>query len=169
MESMLYSKLMLTIAPPIDYKNKLRLHADIADNDFANLMLLHTLELLDKVNAPVEDETMPFHLPDIKTVDMSESDCISYLRFRKEDVQVLAHELWPRVSLFFPQDSTYDAIQCKYKYKTNFETGLMMVLYRLARPVRLRPDMERYWHVRKSRLSSIIQTFVTALHKHCDS
>jgi len=44
---------------------------------------------------------------------------------------------------------------------------MLMVLFRLARPVRLRPEMEKYFHTRKSKISAIIHTFVRALFQVC--
>jgi nuclease HARBI1 len=45
-----------------------------------------------------------------------------------------------------------------------YETGLLLVFFRFARPRRLRPDMERFFRMRKSKLSGAIWTFTDALY-----
>jgi hypothetical protein len=41
----------------------------------------------------------------------------------------------------------------------------MFLLYRLAVPRRIHPDMERFFGVRKSKISAAIITFVDALYE----
>ena len=49
-------------------------------------------------------------------------------------------------------------------YTVHYETGILVLLYRLSFPRRLRPEMERYFGIRKSKLSAIISTFVDAFY-----
>ena len=53
------------------------------------------------------------------------------------------------------------------RYEVPYETGFLVVLYRLACVWRLRPEMEQYFGIRKSKLSSILKTFANALHAFC--
>ena len=57
------------------------------------------------------------------------------------------------------------SIKCHNQYNTHFETGMIILLYRMSCPRCLCPDMEHALKMRKSKLSSIIHTFSTALHQ----
>ena len=57
------------------------------------------------------------------------------------------------------------SIKCHNRYNTHFETGMIVLLYKMSRPQRLHPDMEHELKMRKSKLSSIIHTFSTTLHQ----
>lgn len=56
-----------------------------------------------------------------------------------------------------------DQIQCANRYTCPYETGILLCLHRLSRPRRLRPEMERYFSMRKSKISAVISTFMMAL------
>ena len=66
------------------------------------------------------------------------------------------------VTLF---DGNKSSIQCKNRYTTHFETGMIVLLYRMSRPRRLHPEMEQSLKIWKSKLSSIIQTISRAQYK----
>ena len=51
------------------------------------------------------------------------------------------------------------------QYTIKYENGILILLYHLSHPQRLRPDMEKIFWIRKSHLSAIIQTFSEALYK----
>ena len=59
-------------------------------------------------------------------------------------------------------EGTRMSIKCHNQYNTHFETGLIILLYRMSHPRCLHPDME---HELKMRLSSIIHTFSAALYQ----
>ena len=58
---------------------------------------------------------------------------------------------------------TRTSIKCHNRYNTHFETGMIILLYKMSHPWRLHPDMEHELKMRKSRLSSIICTLSTPL------
>ena len=60
---------------------------------------------------------------------------------------------------------TRTSIKCHNRYNTHFETGMIILLYRMSHPRHLHPDMEHELKMRKSKLSSIICTFSMALHQ----
>ena len=95
--------------------------------------------------------------------DLSQSDCIENCRMRKEHLSTVCNKLWPRMRHLF--DGSKSSIQCENRYSTHFETGMIVLLYRMSRPRRLCPDMEESLKIRKSKLSSIIQTFSRALYQ----
>ena len=57
------------------------------------------------------------------------------------------------------------SIKCHNQYNTHFETGMIVLLYRMSCPQCLHPDMEHELKMRKSKLSLIICMFSTALHQ----
>ena len=62
-------------------------------------------------------------------------------------------------------EGNISSIRCKNRYTTHFETGMIVLLYRMSHPRCLCPEMEQLLKMRKSKLSSIIHTFSAALHK----
>ena len=84
-------------------------------------------------------------------------------RFRKDDLQEIADSLWPKLKPFL--EGTRGKIMVQNQYQCPYETGLLLVLYRLARPRCLRPELETYFCMRKSRISAIISTFMDALYE----
>ena len=96
-------------------------------------------------------------------LDLSQSDCIENCRMQKEHLSTVGNKLWPRMRHLF--DGNKSSIQCENRYTTHFETGMIVLLFRMSCPRRLRPEMEQSLKIRKSKLSSIIQTFSRALYK----
>jgi hypothetical protein len=110
-----------------------------------------------------EDTTIQWDLPPPLIRDMSESECVNEFRFRKEHLQLLSNKLW---TLMMPHlEGTHDCIRVENRYSLPFETCLMFLLYRLAVPRRIHPDMERFFGVRKSKISAAMITFVDALYE----
>ena len=71
--------------------------------------------------------------------------------------------LWTRISTHI--NGNYELVVCQNRYTVPFECGLLILLYRLSRPTRIRPEMERFFNMRKSKLSSIILTFTSAVYE----
>jgi hypothetical protein len=95
--------------------------------------------------------------------DMSDSVCFNDLRFRKVHLQEVAKKLWPLMEPHL--EGNYDRIRLQNGYTLPFKTCLMILLYRLAAPHRIRPDMERFFAIRKSRISAALNTFVDAMYE----
>jgi DDE superfamily endonuclease len=94
--------------------------------------------------------------------DFNDSECINDFRFRPEHLHELADALWPRLSPFL--EGNREKIVVGHRYTAPFETCLLVYLFKMARPVRLRPECERHFGMRKSHISAIIQTFGHALY-----
>ena len=60
---------------------------------------------------------------------------------------------------------TRTSIECHNRYNTHFETGMIVLLYRMSGPRHLHPDMEHALKMKKLKLSSVICTFSTSLHQ----
>ena len=123
----------------------------------------HTITYLSSIYRPILDETIDFDSPPTLINDYNESTCISFFRFRKSDLLELSALLWPRISMHL--NGEYERIVCENRYTIPFECGLLILLYRFSRPTRIRPDMERFFGMRKSKLSSIILTFARAIYE----
>jgi hypothetical protein len=94
--------------------------------------------------------------------DYDDATCVSEFRFRKQDLVELAALLWPKFKQHLDGDK--GTIRCLNRYVCHYETGLLIILYCLSRPRRLRPDMEQFFGMRLTHLSSVIATFMTAMH-----
>ena len=159
------SACLLVSSPPLDYSNPEVTRSYLMDNDFNSLFLYNSIRLYQRISTPLEDTSIPFGAPDLEVEDISESDAIYYFRFRKQDLKGTTEALWPRLRLFLPEDSSKTRVICNNRYTCHYETGILMLLFRLSRPVRLRPEMERYFRSRNSRISAIIHTFLLALYR----
>jgi nuclease HARBI1 len=93
--------------------------------------------------------------------DYNEATCINFFRFQKNDLQELATLLWPRIQTHL--NGNYDQIICINQYSIPFESGLLILLYRFSQPNRIRPNMEKFFCIQKSKLSAIILTFTNAM------
>jgi hypothetical protein len=94
---------------------------------------------------------------------MSDSDCINDLRFRTIHLETVAQKLWPLMQPHLEGD--YDHIRLQNRYTLPFETCFMLLLYHLAAPHRIQPDMEHFFGIRKSKISAALNTFVDALYE----
>jgi len=96
--------------------------------DFTFYLAYHAFTLMSKVTSPVEDTTIPFHLPPPQLENFTDSDCILDFRFRKDELFDIMAALYPRMIIFFPDGSTYEKIKCENKYVCPFETGFLLIL-----------------------------------------
>ena len=108
------------------------------------------------------NETIDFEAAPLKIIHLDESKCIFDYRFRQRDLLEIANRLWPKMQLYL--EGTRDKILDKNRYTCSYETGLLLVLFRLSRPRRLRPEMETYFKMRKSHISATLNTFIDALY-----
>jgi hypothetical protein len=131
--------------------------------DMVDMVLETTVRYGNSIYHRFFDPSINFMAPPLIVGDLDESSCISEFRFRKEHLQELANLLWPKLSLFLEGDK--DKIKVKNKYTCPYETGILLVLYRFAKPRCIRPDIEKFFRMRRSRISSVIKTFVDALHE----
>ena len=123
----------------------------------------HTTRYIRKLYRPIVDETIDFESPPKLIDNYNESMCINFFRFRKADLQELANLLWPRMTMYLNGDR--DRISCQNRYTIPYEAGLLVMLYRFSRPSRIRPEMERFFCMRKSKLSAILSTFTCATYE----
>lgn len=112
-----------------------------------------------------QDESIDFDAPPllIKDLDNRGPSTKIEFRFRTAELQDIADLLWPKVSVYLegPQHS----IKVTSGYCVPYETGFLVLLYRLTYPCRLRPEMEKKFCIRAPKLSCIIKTFLHAFYK----
>ena len=94
--------------------------------------------------------------------DFDNSTCISCFRFRQDDLQHFSDLLWTRLEGHF--NGPKESVEVENRYRVPFETGILLLLYRLARPHTLHCDMEGFFGMRKSHISAAIRTFVDVLY-----
>ena len=68
--------------------------------------------------------------------------------------------LWPRLREYLPGE--IDWIQVNNNYRCRFDTALIVMLFRFSRPRRFRPEMEAFFGMRCSHLSSILKSITYA-------
>jgi hypothetical protein len=97
----------------------------------------------------------------IEDID-GDAEAVKDFRFRKDQLSTICDKLWPRIQPYLIGD--YDNIKCHNGYACPFESGILLVLYRLSAPRRLRPEFERKFFMPKSKLSACIKTFMEAIY-----
>jgi hypothetical protein len=139
--------------------------SDIDDNfDTMNVIVRPAIQQVlvygSFIYGKIEDESINFNQR--RTIqDFTCSECVNDFRFRKEHLQDLSHKLWPRLSPFLGDNRDHLILQ--NRYTAPFETCLLVYLFKMARPVRLKPDCGRKFGMRKTHLSVIVNFFVNAL------
>jgi hypothetical protein len=131
-------------------------------DSFVDTMVNETNRLARHVYKPVVDCDVNFDGPTLLIEDLDESKCIHDFRFRRSELNEMATLLWPKISLYL--EGAKEEIKCINRYVCHYETGLLLCLFRLSRPRRLRPEMEKYFSMRKSKISAIISTFMDAMY-----
>jgi len=106
-----------------------------------------TMMVASSLLAPIEDFTIQWG-KSMLISDINESDAINEFRMRKADLQEVADKLWPKFSALLPGENLMkDEVRVSHGYTVPYETGFLILLYRLSRPRRLRPDMEKYFGI----------------------
>lgn len=100
------------------------------------LFTLGTLEKHSEFHTVTEDTSIEFGCPMV-IYDFNKSQCISHFCFRKNHLKDVSNALWLQLNLM----GIYDSVICRNIYICPFETVLLVLLYRLSRPRRIRPDM----------------------------
>jgi hypothetical protein len=95
--------------------------------------------------------------------DLSKSICASDFRFRKDNLQKVADLLWPCLNVYL--QGKRDDMKVENGYLTSYETGFLIILYQMSTLCRIRPEMEKFFLMRKSKLSAILNTFLTVFYK----
>ena len=95
--------------------------------------------------------------------DLSEDDALSHFCFQKVHLQEVADKLWPRLQCFLVGHR--DSIKVnKGTYSLPYETLLLLVLYRLSRPRRIRKETGGFFGMHKSKISTGITCMIHAMH-----
>ena len=133
-----------------------------SDDDVELLEMLteHTLTWAHRVLSQVQNDKIVFGQR-LFIMNFTDSECISHFRFRKNDLQAFADQLWPRVSPFLGPNNQDLTLQ--NRYHAPYETCLLIYLFKMSRPRRLHEDCESVFGMRKSHLSSAILTFARGL------
>jgi hypothetical protein len=133
------------------------------EDDTVDHVIRSTMVYSNYIYRPILDETIDFTRCPLKISDLDDSKALLDFRFHKDDLQEIADSLWPKLEPFL--EGMHDKIMVQNQYQCPYKTGLLLVLYRLARPCRIRPELETYFSMRKSRISAIISTFIDAFYE----
>ena len=130
------------------------------DDLFPEMLCVLSILQHDRTYKQLEDVSVDWGRR-LKVADINESDCDSEFRFQKDDLQEVADALWPRLQPYLGLDP--EAIECKNRFKCPCETMLLLLLFRLARPRRIRPDMEKYFGMRRTHVGVALDKIQLAL------
>ena len=109
----------------------------------------HAIDLHHKVTSYYGDKTIQWKCMRLID-DFTEAESILHCCMRKENIRTIADKLWPKMLPKIGEER--EAIQCRNRYRVHYETGILLILVRFARPVRYRPELERMFGLRKSHL-----------------
>ena len=138
---------------------------DDSDDELLDAMV-HTLfakvvDLDEQVNGFIEDTSIEWGQK--KCIDdFDDSACNINFRFRKNHLKAFTDSLWPRISNYLQGDR--ERIILSNRYTAPYETCVLVYLYKMHRPMRLRPECESFFGMRMSHLSHIVRTFGDALY-----
>ena len=93
--------------------------------------------------------------------DVTEAEAVLHFRFRKPDLIIVLDRLWGQLSPFL--QGTRDNIKVKGRYTTPYETGMLLLMYRMAHTSRVRPEMELFFGMRHCHIGCVIDSFSEAL------
>jgi hypothetical protein len=147
----------------VDYiatNRRMRLHQFIHE---ANEERKKAIAYTKKIFTQIEDETIDWNNPHTRIHELNEDECVHYFWFRKEDFIEVCNLLWPKINNVF--QASKESIPVGNRYRCHYETGIMVILFRLSRPTRIRPEMEKFFRIRKSKLSRIISAFSNAIYE----
>ena len=125
-------------------------------------LIFATTTLNEKINSTILDGRISWGCT-LTILDLSESDAVKNCCLCKVDLQTLTENLWPLMSVHLSGDQ--NKITCVNWYTIKYECGILILLYHLSRPQRLRHDMEKIFGIWRSHLLAIIKTFLEALYK----
>ena len=125
------------------------------------LLIAATLMQHAEVHKPIEDTDIEFGKALVLN-DFNESQCLMYFRFKKVHLRKVLTLLWPRLEPNLAGERT--RIFCTNRYRVHYETAMLIMLYRFSRPIRIRPEMESFFGMRKSHISAVLQTITTAMY-----
>ena len=121
------------------------------------------IEFVSKIYKSVEDPMIDWNSPLTRIDEFNESQCILNFCFQKDQLHEIFDKMWPKFNAIL--ECNKDSVPCDNQYRCHYETGFLIILFRLSRPNRLRPDMERFFRIRKSKLSAIIKTFGSVIYQ----
>jgi nuclease HARBI1 len=108
------------------------------------------------------ESTVDFSVRPLRVAHLDDVQCVADFRFRKKDLSKLIDALRLPLSHFLVFCGDTDYVRCRNNYKIPYETGVLLVMFRLARPHRIRSDMERMFHCRRSKICAAFHTFIAA-------
>ena len=95
--------------------------------------------------------------------ELSEDDALSFFRFRKEHLQIVADKLWPRLAPYLLGEK--GRIKFGFgRYSCGYETLLLLMMYRLSRPCRIYREMESFFGFRRSKICAGIRAMMDAMY-----
>jgi DDE superfamily endonuclease len=100
---------------------------------------------------------------EIKIADLDDSEETRMLyRFKKNHLQQIATTVWKRFSDHFT--GSYERLSLPQRQYVHFETALLLLLYRLAFPTRIYPEMRFKFLMSPSKISESIKVMLFGMY-----
>ena len=96
--------------------------------------------------------------------DLFEDDALTHFCFCNIHLQEVADKLWPRLQCFLRGHRGSIKVN-NGTYSLPYETLLLLVLYRLSGPRHTRKEMEGFFGIHKSKISTGITCMIHAMHE----
>jgi hypothetical protein len=120
-------------------------------------------EVYNDIEGGMEDESIEWRGKRLLVDDLSDDDSIFHFQFRKKHLQELVNKLWPQLEPYLIGSKTA-IIFDDWRYSCPYQTLLLMAFFRFSRPRRIRKEMERFFGIRRSKISSGIKAMVDEMH-----
>ena len=121
------------------------------------------VQVHDQMEIGMEDNTIQWGKKLI-IQDLSEDDALTHFCFCKDHLQEVADKLWPRLQCFLRGQRGSIKVN-NGTYSLPYKTLLLLVLYRLSRPRHTRKDMEGFFGMHKSKISTGITCMIHTMHE----
>ena len=136
---------------------------DNNDDDFVLRLMREVRDLMQDVYAPLLPLERNFDVPDLIVAMLPNAieTKIEY-RFHKNDLQEVMRVLWPLARIHLT--GVYERVELPNRNYVHFECGMLMLLYRLAYPQRIYPEMVRRFNASPTRISYVINHFAKVIY-----
>ena len=122
---------------------------------------MNWLEAYATINVPIEVPGVVWGRR-LKVEDIAEAECVLHFRFCNVELNELFNLLWGRMTGYL--NGNREKIVVEQRYTVPFETGMLVLFYRMAHTTRIRPEMELFFGMRRRHIACILETFSNALY-----
>jgi nuclease HARBI1 len=134
------------------------------DMEDADAMLEEIVAFGRSIYGGVSDGNINFNLPPLHIRDFANRPitCKREFRFEYEHLQSLSDLLWIKMQPYL--NGGKESVRIHGGYSIPFETGFLILLFRMARPRVIVPQMEAFFSMRATKICNAVKTFLGGFH-----